>query len=929
MTDFFWWNDPDLDGDGILNEDDDDIDGDGVLNFEDEDMDGDGVLNFWDGDIDGDGRSNTFDNAPTQSNSDQADADSDGVADILENCPNHANPDQLDTDGDGLGDACDNSPGIHNPDQSDVDDDGVGDPSDNCPNVANADQKDEDGDGIGDACPDFARPSARFYYDSRDRLILEDHYPYSSIATPGQEDTVYRYGMDNSNDQADRLVRIEGPILNIDMEYDHHGNTTRTTKDFGNGNRFEFSYSYNLDGKIWLTTYPDGEMLAVDFDGTSPKSLRSVQNGTYIDTLVNDDLGRNTSYRYAQGNLTRALGYNVTTSTLDSIRTLTSGGPARQELNYTYYNDGNIRRITDLVDFQMQDYTYDNDHRLKSTTMPSFTGHPFGQQQLDGTYLTEYDYSSTGNLLKKDLRTYQYGQFGARGSALTTIVEGATSSTQEYNHDGNLIRRLGILATESYRWNSKGQMTTYIRDDVGGSGLTAQYQYDRTGRRIRKLVGNSSGSETLAHTLYVSSDYEVDLLNGTHRKHIFSMGHRAITTVHPSLGNTVTASSFNILEHMNYHRDHLGNLSVLTDELGNVVQRNFFRPYGEMKLIDATGAVISAAESKTPYLFTDQEYDSESGLHYFKARYYDSITGRFISQDPADRASKGTQGLNQYLYADNNPVANVDPDGRNSRLMLFGPILDYRSAIGVMHMGNGQISLGPSGTKWWEFSTVEGHRDLYKQSNFSKSASITKYRGFGLFWKGGSLRFGWNSTSVNKQLSGGRTRMVPWRDRGPIIRATLRHTKKYYPNLKVPMALGTQLGSFGMASLRFAARRLPALGALLFPSEVGRGSDLTDNEIFNRDRSPMLQYLSGGAYQWNRSSGSYSYNLFGRRTSSFYGSSWGGNLMSRYNFSSPSYWLGGYGGSRGYGGGSSTHFGNYFQRQMNKAMTPRSMFGLW
>lgn len=109
-----------------------DIDGDGIPNEEDEDMDGDG----W---------PNNMDNCPSRYNPNQADSDNDGIGDVCDNCPLRYNPNQEDQDHDGVGDVCDD----------DQDGDGVPDRWDNCPYHYNPNQEDEDCNGVGDACQDF------------------------------------------------------------------------------------------------------------------------------------------------------------------------------------------------------------------------------------------------------------------------------------------------------------------------------------------------------------------------------------------------------------------------------------------------------------------------------------------------------------------------------------------------------------------------------------------------------------------------------------------------------------------------------------------------------------------------------------------------------------------------------------------------------
>lgn len=109
------------------------------------DIDGDGILNEEDDDMDGDGWSNDRDNCPRLYNPNQIDSDLDGVGDVCDCCPLNYNPDQNDIDFDGYGDVCD----------EDTDGDGIPDKYDNCPEHYNPEQEDEDCNGIGDACQDF------------------------------------------------------------------------------------------------------------------------------------------------------------------------------------------------------------------------------------------------------------------------------------------------------------------------------------------------------------------------------------------------------------------------------------------------------------------------------------------------------------------------------------------------------------------------------------------------------------------------------------------------------------------------------------------------------------------------------------------------------------------------------------------------------
>ena len=105
--------------------------------------------------------------------------------------------------------------------------------------------------------------------------------------------------------------------------------------------------------------------------------------------------------------------------------------------------------------------------------------------------------------------------------------------------------------------------------------------------------------------------------------------------------------------------DHLGNIDVVLDEEGNVVERRDYLPYGEERV-----EVSEESAPDTDYGFTGKEKDDETGLYYYGARYYDPVIGRFTSIDPWEGDLTDPQSLNKYTYARNNPIKYVDPDGQ-------------------------------------------------------------------------------------------------------------------------------------------------------------------------------------------------------------------------------------------------------------------------
>jgi RHS repeat-associated protein len=122
-----------------------------------------------------------------------------------------------------------------------------------------------------------------------------------------------------------------------------------------------------------------------------------------------------------------------------------------------------------------------------------------------------------------------------------------------------------------------------------------------------------------------------------------------------------------------YHPDHLGSSSATTDGAGNVAEETAYYPFGAVR------HQHRARDVDTHYGFTQKERDAESGLHYFEARYLVSSLARFLSFDPMIKGLEGLEEgelqkfvaqpakLNPLVYALNNPMRYVDPDGRETR----------------------------------------------------------------------------------------------------------------------------------------------------------------------------------------------------------------------------------------------------------------------
>jgi RHS repeat-associated protein len=100
-----------------------------------------------------------------------------------------------------------------------------------------------------------------------------------------------------------------------------------------------------------------------------------------------------------------------------------------------------------------------------------------------------------------------------------------------------------------------------------------------------------------------------------------------------------------------YLYDQLGSVIGLTNGAGTVVATYRYDPWGN--LMSSTGSI------ENPFRFTGREWDAETGLYFYRTRYYDPEVGRFIQRDKIGLAG----GWNFYTYAADNPLRWIDPDG--------------------------------------------------------------------------------------------------------------------------------------------------------------------------------------------------------------------------------------------------------------------------
>jgi len=173
------------------------------------------------------------------------------------------------------------------------------------------------------------------------------------------------------------------------------------------------------------------------------------------------------------------------------------------------------------------------------------------------------------------------------------------------------------------------------------------------GRRIEKSIGSNSIKYFYAKNRVIEERDSSDVVT---RQYIYGNGIDEIIRMDRNESGTMTPYY--------YHTNSIGNVTAITDNTGALVERMDYDIYGMPTITDYktdpnNPSIVSNSTIGNTLLFHGRRYDKETNLYYYRARYYDPITGRFLSTDPMGYQDS----MNLYQAFNMNGVNFVDPMG--------------------------------------------------------------------------------------------------------------------------------------------------------------------------------------------------------------------------------------------------------------------------
>jgi RHS repeat-associated protein len=187
----------------------------------------------------------------------------------------------------------------------------------------------------------------------------------------------------------------------------------------------------------------------------------------------------------------------------------------------------------------------------------------------------------------------------------------------------------------AYTWDVNNRLTQVT---LPGTGGTVTFKYDPPGRRIYK--SSSSGTKIYLY------DGEDNLLEEVDNSGNVLARYRQTRDIDAPLSELRSST-------ISYYQsdEALGSITSLSNSAGALANTYNYDSSGN--LVASTGALAN------PFRYAGREFDQEAGLYFYRARYLDPSTGRFISEDPIRFGG----GIDFYPYVDNSPVNDTDPLG--------------------------------------------------------------------------------------------------------------------------------------------------------------------------------------------------------------------------------------------------------------------------
>lgn len=556
----------------------------------------------------------------------------------------------------------------------------------------------------------------RFVYSYNNSDSIEK-ISYISPISHALSEKFYNY------DYMDRLTSVTDQVGNIleHFEYDNNGlGSTKTTGNLTKKNQYSLYYEQpNNPHRLTKMVAENGDLISYAYDETGNVTSRGLEIYTYdsFGQLINIGKG-DESYKYSydeSGNRTHKkikINEDLVSDTFYPFPGIYEvlHRPGHADLHTLYIKGLNGDLVTQLSLDNVTLATlenYKNSQPFCSANIPDCSSYmvakaSFYMKSFGRSLFFMDNFGNIGNYFRV---------ISWMLSLLAAIVVGVYLSKENFRFLYNITSSLSILFV-FLAFTNCGKASS----GDSGSGDAPWVIYPLINSSDTPSIKDSSPSATDNPESKPTTESSGNTTTPSTTTPTTTIPPSTTTTTPPT--NIVVPSSVGVLSGHGtpsagmvfFHPDHLGSTTMMTDKDGNLVTGGGgashiqYKAYGEVDRNKSQGPDIFR------YKYTGQEEDRETGLYYYKSRYYDPQAGRFMQADSLIE-SNSAHGLNQYMYVNGNPIKYNDPTGH------------FPSQSEMFHMFNQTMKhmiAGITGGIKWASGGLQNAAKTYNQFVFGK-----------------------------------------------------------------------------------------------------------------------------------------------------------------------------------------------------------------
>ncbi|MEY9867603.1 RHS repeat-associated protein [Peribacillus sp. B2I2] len=486
-------------------------------------------------------------------------------------------------------------------------------------------------------------------------------------------------------DEKDNKEILSNALGDTVITYDDNDRMTKIlTPNFDS-----YHYEYLVDDSLSKVKAPGVETSISYNGGSKVKSLKAVSQK---DQSVLFDL----QYQH---------------SDTEQITQISDKGKVKKK--YTYTAKGQLETVE--ADGKKLKYSYDaNSNLVKTENVTSGKVAATYTYTTDNRILQKKEYNETSGAL---LRTTDYVHNPVGMLAKVTIKEGANTTVTDYGY------------------NSDDQLVKVNQTVNGKKKPTIAYEYDTDGNRIAKDVNDGTKNTHYHYHRDTNGELFLESIEGIKREDKIKY--------HRDADGNLLSFSFNDAVYY-YQFNARGDVIALTDKAGSTKATYEYDEWGNVTAITGDNEIANV----NIYRYVGKYgvmYDADANLYLMGWRDYDPSIGRFIVPDEYEGTEEDPTSLNRYLYADADPVNNIDPDGHAPKWLQKGwkATKKYSKKGYNAYIGNDIKKIKNPKSKWYQ----KAGATVSVASNFIPGAGQAKWAAKGAI---SAVKYGKKAKKVKK-----------------------------------------------------------------------------------------------------------------------------------------------------------------------------------